>query len=91
MIVQQFLVKRINGISSKIYTEIVSIANKFSSSITLEKVSSHENANLKSVINTLSLIVKEGEIIALEVSGEDEKEAVDKISQILNSSNILAI
>jgi len=89
MIKTEYEVKKINGINSKLCMDLVAISSKYKASIILYK--DKETANLKSIINTISLVIPEGSEISIEIEGDDEVEAAKKIEQLLTQNNILKI
>ncbi len=74
-----------SGLHARPAAEFVGMANKFKSDILIYKENSPIKANAKSMIFVLSLTVKPGQKITIEASGEDEKEAVETLVELINS------
>lgn len=78
-------VKLINatGIHARPATLFVKEANKFSSEIKVIK--GEKEINGKSMIAVLSMGAVKGDIIKISANGEDEKEAVEAIKQLIEN------
>lgn len=78
MIQKKFKVTAETGIHARPATILVNVAVKFKSDISL----SHETkvVNLKSIMGVMSLGVYNGEIITIQADGEDEKAAINALS-----------
>ncbi|MVB09714.1 Phosphocarrier protein HPr [Caprobacter fermentans] len=76
-------VKNPTGIHARPATELVKLATKFKSTITM----SHDGkeADPKSIISLLSSALKAGTVITLRVDGEDEELAAKRICEYINN------
>ncbi len=72
-----------SGLHARPTTRLVQEAMKYTSEITLVK--GERSVNAKSMMSVLSLGATKGDIIELEVSGEDEDQAKNAILDILKS------
>ncbi|MFK5883224.1 MAG: HPr family phosphocarrier protein [Candidatus Izemoplasma sp.] len=77
---------QVQGLHARSATLIVSKANKFKSDIFL----SYDNVtvDLKSIMGVLSLGVKAGSLVTLDINGEDEEEATKAMVTIFNELNL---
>ncbi|MBN3534408.1 HPr family phosphocarrier protein [Mycoplasma procyoni] len=75
------------GLHARPASKIAGIASKFKSDIKL--ISGEQSANAKSIMNIMALAVKQGQEITLEISGDDEKEALDKIKEAMVENNLI--
>lgn len=71
------------GIHARPAALIAQTANKFSSEITIEKDSSSVNA--KSIMGVITMAAGYNTQLILRADGEDEKQAVEAISQLFES------
>lgn len=80
-------VKVINrsGLHARPAAEFVAMANKFKSNILISKEGKPMKVNAKSMIFVLSLAVKPTEIVTIEATGEDEKEAVRALIDLVKA------
>ena len=63
----------------------VRTANKFKSDIKVRNLSTNsEDVNAKSILRILTLGVYSGHTIKITAEGEDEKQAIDEISSLVN-------
>lgn len=70
-----------NGLHSKLAADFVQLAGKFSAQIIIEK--GNKKVNAKSIMGLLSLGVKQGESIHIIATGDDEKEALLALTQLI--------
>ena len=78
-------IKNQTGLHARPASEFIAMASKFSSRITIKKLSEDEDANAKSIVMLLALglaMGEEGEIVA---KGDDEVEAVDSLIALIDS------
>lgn len=75
------------GIHARPASELVQIASKFQSDVTIK--SNGKAANAKSIITIMSAGIKCGDDIEIEVSGDDEAAAIKEIEAKLKESKII--
>lgn len=74
------------GLHARPASEFVSKASKFKSKITIKKnVDGASEANAKSIVILLTLGLSKGTEIVISADGEDEKDAVDTLVQLVES------
>jgi len=78
---EQVIVGRVHGLHARPATVFVQLANKFNSSVKIEK--DGEAVDGKSIIAILSLGINKGVNIKLIIEGEDSKEALDDLKKFL--------
>lgn len=83
MIQQQLTVQLEAGLQARQAASFVQEANSFMSDIFIEKETKHINA--KSIMGVMSLAISSGESIMLTTDGEDEQQAIEKLSKFLTS------
>lgn len=71
------------GLHARPAAEFVAAATKFKSRITLKRVGSDREANVKSIVFVLSLGLTCGTEVELTASGEDEAEALDALVALI--------
>ena len=79
------VIKNKTGLHARPASEIIAMASKFQSRITIKKLSEDEDANAKSIVMLLSLGLAQGEEVEIVAKGEDEVEAVDKLIALIDS------
>lgn len=72
------------GLHARPASEFVKQASKFKSNITLE--CKGKKVNAKSIINVLSVGIAAGSQILINAEGEDEKEAVEALTVLIESN-----
>lgn len=83
MINYEITVKNPSGIHARPATELVKLATKFTSTITMSH--NGKEADPKSILSLLSCAFKAGSVITLCVDGEDEELAAKEISEFINN------
>jgi len=83
MFQQNVIVKNKTGLHARPAALFVQTANKFKSEIFIEKQGKKVNA--KSIMGVMSLAVSKGTEIIISAQGEDEKEAVNKLVELIES------
>ena len=73
------------GLHARSASELVRRANRFSSTITIGKMSDEKKVNAKSIVMVMSLGAASGSEIELSAEGADEREAVDSLAQLLEN------
>ena len=79
------VIKNKTGLHARPASEFIAMASKFSSRITIKKLSEDEDANAKSIVMLLALGLPMGEEVEIVAKGEDEVEAVDKLIALIDS------
>lgn len=69
------------GLRAKVAALFVQTASQFSSQIIIEK--GNKKVNAKSIMGTLSLAINEGESIHILANGDDEKEALRALAELV--------
>ena len=81
MYMQQSIVNCESGLYNRQATYFIQKANEFKSSIWVEV--EDRKINAKSLLGVLSMGITKGMTVTLTADGEDEKEAVETLSQML--------
>ncbi|MDD3243112.1 MAG: HPr family phosphocarrier protein [Eubacteriales bacterium] len=74
------------GLQSRPAALLVQVAGRFSSNLWIEQGSKRVNA--KSIMGVLSLRLRKGDSFNIAAMGDDEKEAVDAITQLIEEGNL---
>ena len=77
-------IKNQTGLHARPASEFIAMASKFSSRITIKKLSEDEDANAKSIVMLLALGLAMGEEVEI-VANDDEVEAVDSLIALIDS------
>lgn len=80
---QSVIIKNKTGLHARPASIFVKTAGGFKSDINLQK--GNAKASAKSLISILALGLSEGAEITITASGEDEKEAVMALAELINS------
>jgi len=83
MIEREITIKNKTGLHARPAAVIVQNANEFQADIFLEK--DEDMVNAKSIMGVMMLAAGEGSRIKIIADGNDEDEAVDRISKLLES------
>jgi phosphocarrier protein HPr len=83
MFQQNVIVKNKTGLHARPAALFVQTANKFKSEVFIEK--DGKKVNAKSIMGVMSLAVSQGTPIIISAQGEDEKEAVIKLVELIES------
>ena len=77
----------VTGLHARPATDLVNAAKKFKSKIEISCEQEGEilSANAKSIVMLLSLGAGQGTLVTLSADGEDEVEAVDSLTDLINS------
>ena len=78
-------IKNKTGLHARPASEFIAMASKFSSRITIKKLSEDEDANAKSIVMLLALGLAMGEEVEIVAKGDDEVEAVDSLIALIDS------
>ena len=71
------------GLHARPASDFVGLAGTFQSRIELQRVGEEDRYHAKSIILLMSLGLAEGEKAILSAQGEDEKEAVDALAELV--------
>jgi len=82
---KEFVITNEQGIHARPATNLVQKANQFKSDISL--TFNGDTVDLKSIMGVLSLGVTRGSSISIRVEGEDEHEAMQQITKMINQMN----
>ena len=80
---QTVIVKNKLGLHARAASQIVSIANKYASEITIQK--GNVTANGKSLLGILTLDAPLGSELLIEVEGSDAQELLDKLVELVEN------
>ena len=83
MLTKNIVVMNKAGLHAKPASLFVQTANEFSSEIYISKGSTRVNA--KSIMGVMILAVSKGDEILLEVNGDDEKAAMDRLTSLIEN------
>lgn len=74
------------GLHARLAAKFISISNKYDSDILVEKEGKEYNG--KSLISIMSMGAVKGETITIKAEGDDGKEAIDKLTELLTEDSI---
>lgn len=83
MLNKEIVVKNKTGLHARPASEFVKEASKFKSAISIEF--NGKTVNAKSIIHVLSAGISAGSSIILSADGEDERQAVERLSDVIDS------
>ncbi|MFP7479725.1 HPr family phosphocarrier protein [Terribacillus saccharophilus] len=86
MLVERFIITDKMGIHARPATKLVQAANKFTSTIQLGFEDTQ--VNMKSITGIMTLGITEGMIIEVMTAGEDEREASQKLCELIEKECI---
>ena len=75
------------GLTSRLSVALVDQANKFKSNININVLD--ENADLKSIMNVMALVVPHGESFTIEIEGDDEDLAASRFETFLQELKLV--
>ena len=79
---RQITIRNKLGLHARAAAKLVSCASRFLSDVTLAR--DGQRVNGKSIMGVMMLAASQGSTIEIEVSGEDEAEALAAIEQLIN-------
>ena len=82
MLKENIIVENKEGLHARMITSFVKKVSLYNSQIFISKGSAKINA--KSIMGLCSIGIREGDMLEIEVSGVDEKEAMEEIIKYLN-------
>lgn len=74
------------GLTSRLSAQIVREANKFKSNLTI--LTMGEEADLKSIMNVMALVVPHGQEFTIQIEGQDEELAESSFNKLLKEINL---
>lgn len=77
------VIKCENGIGAKQAGVLVNGCNKFKCDLFLEQ--GNKKVNAKSIMGVISLALKNGDVVTVIASGAEEKDALNKVMELLGS------
>ena len=83
---KQITIQNKSGLHARPAADFVSQAGKFKSQIGIQRVGEESKADGKSIIMLLALGLAQGEEVILSADGEDEKEAVEALIELISSN-----
>ena len=85
MVKRQTTIINKTGLHARPASEFVAAATRFKSKITIRRINSDKEANVKSIVFLLSLGLTQGTQVEVAASGDDEVEAVDTLVALIES------
>ncbi|GAG30909.1 unnamed protein product, partial [marine sediment metagenome] len=82
MVTKKIIVKNKLGLHARAAVKLVNLANRFVSSVTIEKDGNKIDG--KSVLGTLTLAATKGSSITLRITGKDEEIALESLEALIN-------
>lgn len=86
MVEKQFTITDEAGMHARPASALVGAVSKFKSDITIEH--NGKKVNLKSILGVMSLGVPSGSVVTIAADGEDENEAIEKATDVMNTEGI---
>jgi phosphocarrier protein len=83
MISATILISNKLGLHARASSKLVTLANKFSSNITITK--DNKSANAKSLMTVMMLAANRGSTIILSAEGVDEVDAINELTMLINT------
>ena len=83
MYCREITVVNSTGLHARPASDFVGLASTFHSRIQLQRVGEADKYNAKSIVMLLSLGLAQGEKALLSAEGEDEREAVDALADLV--------
>lgn len=86
MVEKQFTITDEAGMHARPASALVGAVSKFKSDITIEH--NGKKVNLKSILGVMSLGVPSGSVVTIAADGEDENEAIEKATDVMQTEGI---
>lgn len=83
---KQFVITDEAGIHARPASALVGSLSKFKSDITMEFKG--KKVNLKSILGVMSLGVSSGSTVTIAADGEDEVQAIEQITEVMNKEGL---
>ncbi len=80
------IINNSNGLTSHLSVDLVSEANKYECEVTINVL--EEQADLKSIMNVMALVVPNGEKFSITFDGKDEVKAAHNFDIFLTNHNL---
>ncbi len=74
------------GLHARASTRLAEVAKRFHSSIRLSRVGANEDVDAKSILGILTLGAEKGQTLRIRASGEDAKQAVDALLEVVRQN-----
>lgn len=87
MIKKDYQVKSPNGLSSRSSTALVNLSNHYKCDLFL--LFNEEEANLKSIMNVMSLVIHFNESFSIKAIGSDEQIAIQKLEELMKDLKLI--
>lgn len=85
MVNQEIVVQNETGLHARPAAQFVQLASKYKSEVFVVKLEQGERINAKSIIGIMAGGITKGTGISVEVSGEDENEALAALIELIQS------
>lgn len=83
MFERQVVIKNRAGFHLRPSSNVVKLASQFSSEINI--VRNNESVNAKSIMGLISLGIKYGDTVTISAEGQDEREAVEALANLIEN------
>ncbi len=80
---KEIIIVNESGLHARPASDFTKLAGTFSSEIELQRVGEQEKYNAKSIIMLMTLGLEQGEKAILSAEGQDEKQAVDALADLV--------
>ena len=87
MIKRDYTIKSVNGLTSRLSSALVSMANRFKCDSQL--IYLDESADLKSIMNVMSLVIRFNEPFSILTTGDDELTAINSIESLMKEIHLI--
>lgn len=82
MLERQVVITNRLGLHARAAATVVRTANRFQSSLRVERLDGSANADAKSILSVLMLAASRGTELRLTADGSDEREAIEALSRL---------
>ena len=82
---KEITVVNATGLHPRPASEFITLASTFKSKVTLQRIGEEKKYNGKSMVILMTLGLAQGESAILSAEGEDEKEAVEALADLVNN------
>ena len=82
---KEITVVNATGLHARPASEFITLASTFKSKVTLQRIGEEKKYNGKSMVILMTLGLAQGESAILSAEGEDEKEAVEALAELVRS------
>ena len=80
---KEITVVNATGLHARPASEFITLASTFKSKVTLQRIGEEKKYNGKSMVILMTLALAQGESAILSAEGEDEKEAVEALAELV--------